>query len=278
MADLAVHDQTITLNGLRLHYRDWGDASAPPLLLLHGSFQHAHAWDPVARGLADRYRVVALDWRGHGESDWAPTYSPGDALGDLVALVGMLGLARFALVGNSIGGRFAAVYAAQHPDQVTHVVMLQGFVAGSSPPEVSAQIGQLLDLPEAFADLDEAAPAFRVVAPYASDEVLRQFVTHSLKPGADGRWISRIDPPLRTRETMAIIAPTTAYVRDLLLQITCPVLLTAGEQSFMDKSMRATAAMIPHAQVATIPHAQHLALVDNPDGLLELVRPFLLEN
>jgi pimeloyl-ACP methyl ester carboxylesterase len=277
MADPAVHDQTITLNSWRLHYRDWGDASAPPLLLLHGSFQHAHAWDPVARGLADRYRVVALDWRGHGESDWAPTYSPEDALGDLVALVGMLGLARFALAGNSIGGRFAAVYAAQHPDQVTHVVMLQGFVAGSSPPEVSAQIGQLLDLPEAFADLDEAAAAFRVVAPYASDEVLRQFVTHSLKQGPDGHWISRIDPPLRTRETMASIAPTTAYVRDLLPQVTCPVLLTAGEQSFMDESMRATAAMLPRARVATIPRAQHLALVDNPDGFLDLLRPFLQE-
>jgi esterase len=109
MADLVGHDQIITLNGLRSHYRDWGDASAPPLLLLHGSFQHAHTWDPVARGLADQYRVVALDWRGHGESDWAPTYSPEDALGDLVALVGMLGLARFALVGNKLGQSLMAL-------------------------------------------------------------------------------------------------------------------------------------------------------------------------
>lgn len=277
MAEVAVHDETITLNGLRIHYRDWGDASAPPLLLLHGSLQHAHTWDPVARGLANQYRVVAPDWRGHGESDWAPTYSPEDALGDLVALVALLRLPHFALVGSSIGGRFAAVYAAQHPDQVTHVVMLQGFVAGSSPPEVGAQIGQLLDLPEMFADLDEAVVAFRVVAPYASDEVLRQFVAHSLKQGADGRWISRIDPPLRTRETMAIIAPTTAYVRDLLPRVTCPVLLIVGEQSFMDESMRATATMMPRARVATIPRAQHLALVDNPEGFLTLVRPFLQE-
>jgi len=227
--------------------------------------------------LADHYRVIAPDWRGHGESDWAPTYSPDDALGDLEAIVGTLGLARFALVGNSIGGRFAPVYAAKHPEQVTHVIMLQGFVAGSSPPEVGQQIGQLLDIPESFADLDEAAAAFRVVAPYAPDEMLRQFVTHSLKQGADGRWISRIDPPLRTRETMAMIAPTTAYVRDLLPRVTCPVLLTAGEQSFMDESMRATAAMLPRARVATIPRAQHLALVDNPEGFLGLLRSFLQE-
>ena len=131
-----VRDRFLTLDGRRIHYLDWGDESAPPLLLLHGSLLHAHTWDPVARGLADQYRVIAPDWRGHGESDWAKTYSPDDALGDLEALIGTLGLARFALVGNSIGGRFAPVYAATHPDQVTHVVMLQGFVAGSSPPEV----------------------------------------------------------------------------------------------------------------------------------------------
>jgi esterase len=195
-----VRDAFLTLDGRRIHYRDWGDVSAPPLLLLHGSFQHAHTWDPIARGLADRYRVVAPDWRGHGESDWTPTYSPEKALGDLEALVGLLGLARFALIGNSIGGRFAVVYAARHPEQVTHVVMLQGFVAGPSPPEVGAQIGRLLEIPESFADLDEAEPAFRAVAPYAPDDVLRQFVTHSLKQAADGRWISRIDPPLPLQE------------------------------------------------------------------------------
>jgi pimeloyl-ACP methyl ester carboxylesterase len=195
-----VRDHFVTLDGPRIHYRDWGDASAPPLLLLHGSFQHAHTWDPVARGFADRYRVVAPDWRGDGESDWAPTYSPEEALGDLKALVWLLGLSRFAVVGSSIGGRFAVVYAARHPEQVTHVVMLQGFVAGTPPPEVSAQIGRLLDIPESFADLEEADSAFRAVAPYAPNDVLRQFVTHRLKQGADGRWISRIDPPLPLQE------------------------------------------------------------------------------
>jgi pimeloyl-ACP methyl ester carboxylesterase len=273
-----VRDRFLTVDGRRIHYRDWGDASAPPLLLLHGSFQHAHTWDPVARGLADQYRVVAPDWRGHGESDWASEYSADLAIGDLEALVTTLGLAHFPVAGNSIGGRLACVYAAHHPDQVERLVLLQGFVAGQSPPDVSAQINQLLDLPEVFADLDGAAAAFRVVAPYAPDEVLRQFVTHSLKQGAGGRWISRIDPALRARETMAIIAPTTAYVRDLLPRVTCPALLAAGERSFMGESMRATAAMLPRAQVATIPRAQHLALVDNPDGFLELVWPFLLED
>ncbi|HZO27032.1 MAG TPA: alpha/beta hydrolase, partial [Chloroflexota bacterium] len=104
-SSVPVRDRSLTLDGRRIHFLDWGDESTPPILLLHGSFQHAHSWDPVARGLADQYRVVAPDWRGHGESDWAPTYSPDDALGDLEALDGTLALTRFALVGNSIGGR-----------------------------------------------------------------------------------------------------------------------------------------------------------------------------
>ena len=59
-----VRDETVTLDGLRFHYRDWGDPDAPPVVLLHAYLQHARTWDTVARGLADRFRVLALDHRG----------------------------------------------------------------------------------------------------------------------------------------------------------------------------------------------------------------------
>jgi hypothetical protein len=79
-------------------------------------------------------------------------------------------------------------------------------------------------------------------------------------------------------EATVSVRDSSVPVRDLLAQVTCLVVLTAGEQSFMDESMRATAAMMPRAQVGTIPHAQHLALVDNPEGFPEPVRPFLRES
>jgi pimeloyl-ACP methyl ester carboxylesterase len=74
--ETAVRDASITLGGLRFHYRDWGDPSAPPVLLLHGAYLHAHSWDSVAAGLADRFHVLAVDLRGYGESDWAPDSTP----------------------------------------------------------------------------------------------------------------------------------------------------------------------------------------------------------
>jgi esterase len=72
--ETTVRDETITLDGLRFHYRDWGDPDALPLVLLHAYLQHARSWDTVARGLVDSYRVLALDQRGFGESEWATDY------------------------------------------------------------------------------------------------------------------------------------------------------------------------------------------------------------
>ena len=91
-----VRDETVMLDGLRFHYRDWGDPAAPPLVLLHGFTGNARQWDSFARAMADRYRVLALDQRGHGETDWAPDqdYSAARVHEDFVAFVAALGLER----------------------------------------------------------------------------------------------------------------------------------------------------------------------------------------
>ena len=99
-----IRDETLTLNGLRFHYRDWGNPQASPLVLLHGYTSHARSWDTIARRLADRFRVLALDQRGHGESEHAADYDEQRLLEDLAAFVDALGLATFAPVGFSIGG------------------------------------------------------------------------------------------------------------------------------------------------------------------------------
>src|SRR5438445_5337545 len=96
-----VRDETLTLNGLRFHYRDWGSREAPPLVLLHGFTGNARHWDTLARAMADRYRVLALDQRGHGETDWAPN---GDYMAvrvneDFAAFVKTVEIERFAIVG-----------------------------------------------------------------------------------------------------------------------------------------------------------------------------------
>ena len=117
-----VRDETITLDGLRFHYRDWGDATAPPVVLLHAHGQNARSWDTIAQGLADRFRVLALDQRGHGESEHAANYHELRLVGDLAEFADALGLARFAIVGFSISASTAASYALLYPDRVERLV------------------------------------------------------------------------------------------------------------------------------------------------------------
>src|SRR2546423_5524692 len=150
------------MDGLRLHYRDWGNPAAAPLRLLHGSYMWAGIWDTFARAIADRYRVLALDLRGHGESDHASDYAVERVLADLEALVEHVGLARFPLVGYSVGGRLGCVYAARHPERVERLVMIESFsgTARAFPPAAKAVLDRLWSLPDDFADLDEAVAAY----------------------------------------------------------------------------------------------------------------------
>src|SRR5579883_977763 len=98
-ASTEVQDRFVTLNGLRVHYREWGSPDAPPLVMLHGAAGFARGWDAVAVTLADRWHIVAADLRGHGESEWAADYTLDHFIGDMEQLVEHLGLARLALVG-----------------------------------------------------------------------------------------------------------------------------------------------------------------------------------
>ena len=113
--ETAVADELIEMRGLRFHFRDWRSkqADAPNLVLLHGYTSHARSWDAFAEAMTDRYRVLALDQRGHGETDWAAAdqYGIDDMADDLTTFVGALGLRRFALLGLSMGGMVTMEYA-----------------------------------------------------------------------------------------------------------------------------------------------------------------------
>jgi pimeloyl-ACP methyl ester carboxylesterase len=131
--ELRVWDETVRLNGLRFHYRDWDEPTAPAVVLLYGFTGTAHDWDTIARGLADRYRVLALDQRGFGESAWASDYHEQRLVDDLGAFVDHLGVTTFAAVGFSGGGTTAGSYAAREPGRVTQLVLAECFGADDTP-------------------------------------------------------------------------------------------------------------------------------------------------
>ncbi|MHB8573762.1 MAG: alpha/beta fold hydrolase, partial [Dehalococcoidia bacterium] len=105
--ETTVQDRFTVLNGLRFHYREHGVVGAPVLLLLHGLAGHARMWDVIATALADRFHVLALDLRGHGETDWAPAYSYDLFADDVEQFAADLQLQHFALVGQSLGAEVA---------------------------------------------------------------------------------------------------------------------------------------------------------------------------
>ncbi len=117
--------KTLTVNGLALHYLEWGEAEAPDIVCVHGYTGSADAFNALARDLEDRYRILALDVRGHGESAWSPTgaYSYADQAGDLAEFAKQLGLEKFVLVGTSMGGIIAMAYAAEHAERLLGLVI-----------------------------------------------------------------------------------------------------------------------------------------------------------
>src|SRR4051812_49593994 len=122
----APSSRTFRSAGLTLHYADWGNEEAPPLILLHGGRDHCRAWDWVAPVLTADYHVLAPDLRGHGDSAWSPDgdYSISTYLYDLAELIHSQALSPLTIVGHSLGGNIAVRYAATFPEAVVRLVAI----------------------------------------------------------------------------------------------------------------------------------------------------------
>jgi len=191
--------RAVSANGLRLHVLDWGNARATPLLLLHGLGGCAADWQRVAAHFADGYHVLALDQRGHGDSDRAPGhYSTADAVADLEAVVDELALERFVLCGHSMGGMNTIAYTARHPERVLCAL------ANDIPPALhrEREAGDAATPPPAHpvyatrADAIAAAAATRPTTPPWAIELL---VDARLGPAAGGGLTARHDPEASAR-------------------------------------------------------------------------------
>jgi len=185
------------LNGQRFHYTEWGAPTAPPLVMLHGVTGHARTWDEEAALLASRYRVLALDQRGHGDSDPSPDadYTVATLAADVAAFADALGLARVSLVGLSMGGRVAIGFAGQAPRRVDRLVIVD------IGPEISEagmlRVGTLMARsPELFTSLEHALSFHRVTNPLYTEAMLRHRVEHGTR-AVEGGLTWKYDRGLR---------------------------------------------------------------------------------
>src|SRR5262249_18746924 len=229
--DLLMHrDRTLVLNGQRFHYTEWGAATAPPLVMLHGVTGHARAGCEGAAALAGRVRVLALDQRGHGDSDPSPQcdYTVDTLSADLAAFADALALARFSLVGLSMGGRVAIAFAGRAPRRVDRLV---GVDIGPDISEAGMiRVGTLMARsPELFPTLEQRLAFHRATNPLYTEAMLRHRVEHGTKP-TEGGLTWKYDRGLRD----AVRSGTWRDSIDLWplwRAVTCPILLVRGADS-----------------------------------------------
>jgi pimeloyl-ACP methyl ester carboxylesterase len=271
--------------GLRLHFADWGNAQAPPLILVHGSLDHSRSWDIVAQALRGRFHVVAPDLRGHGESDWArgSSYSQTDHVYDLKCLIESEGFETVAIVGHSMGGMVGLTYAGAFPEKVSKLAVLDGvtnFPARRIKP-ADARIA------EWAGDLDKFAQRKLHRYPSVADGAARMLsrnhhltreqalhlATHGLKRNEDGSFSWKFDPYLRAR------APYRLSLEDhmqLWSRIACPTLLVSGCESFLPDP--GTAGVMTHfrqAELVKIEGAGHWVQHDKPAEVIDVLTGFL---
>ena len=276
--DNAPQDKFVTANGMRFHYLEWGSAANPPMLLLHGFAQTCHSWDFVALGFSDDYRVIVLDQRGHGDSDWAADgdYSPETQQNDISAVVSEIGLGDFTLMGLSMGGRNSFTYAANNPDRVRALVIVdagpQNMQQGTQNIRNFVQQDDELDSVDAFVE--------RVLKynPRRAPEQIRGSIMHNLKQLPNGKWTWKYDKRLRRPgRRMGSDPETEKRLWGYLEALQCPTLLVRGGASdiiAMDTADKMHA-VIPNSQLATIEGAGHLVMGDSPAGFQRAVTEFL---
>lgn len=263
--------RSIQIGDRNLHYLSWGKADAVPIVLLHGLCANAHYWDFFARSMANKYRLIALDQRGHGDSSWAESYGPRDYVMDLEAFVDSLKLSEFVLVGHSMGGINAIIYAAQHPEQVSALVIVD------IAPEINAAGIERMEIeragePEAFASLETAISYMQKLEPRQPDSFTRHQIKYALKQDGKGRFVFKYDKKLRSS---AIRSPT--WLVEYLSQVICPALLIHGRKSDMldSETAQATVGRLPFGSLIHVEGACHSVPGDNADDFEQAARDFL---
>jgi len=267
-------DRFVTVNGLRIHYVDWGNSSAKPLLLIHGPDRVARTFDHLATHFASRFHVIAVDMRGHGDSDWDPAgrYLVEDHASDAAGLVRQLALRDITVWGNSTGGRVAQVLAGMHPEFVSRVISED--VGPERPRQIADNYSRRVALEEAgWASEEELLAQLRKTSAATSDAVLVPYVKYGTKRRADGRIVWKRDPKLVNG---FVATDLWRFVRE----IKAPILYVIGGRSTIvpQTTQDELKKTLPKVRIVTMPGLGHYPSDEKPDEFLAIVDGFLKES
>ena len=268
-------DKTIFANGLNFHYLEWGDAGGTPVLLLHGNSQQAHSWDFVSLALAEQYRLIALDQRGHGDTDWhsGGDYSLEAQQQDIDALVEAMRLEEFILMGHSMGGRNSYVWASRRPG------VLKALVIVDTGPEAQRRgldrIRSFQQLPDELDSFEEFAQRVQEYTGRSREQVMGS-LQYSIRQRADGKWTWKYDKAMRNPNRHAS-GWSTEQLWESVSKIDCPTLVVRGDRSdlFTQETMGEMQEAIADCETVTIAGAGHLVQGDNPADFVAAVQAWL---
>ena len=265
-------DRFVSVNGLRIHYLDWGAEGKPPLIMLHGIGRVAHTFDHIAPHFAGKYHVMAIDMRGHGDSGWDPkgAYLVEDYTRDIEAFAEQLHLRNIVIWGNSTGGRVAQVFAGLHPELVTAVISED--VGPERPREIADGFTSRVKREDetGWASEELLFANLKAGNSRTPDEILRAYAHYGSKPRVDGRIVWKRDPAIGNG-----FVPTELW--RFVREIKAPIIYILGGRSTIvpaetQEDLKRT---LPQVQIVTIPGAGHYPNEENPKEFLAIVDKFL---
>ncbi len=268
-------DRTVEVSGLKLHVQDYGTAGKPAMLCIHGSAANAHWYDFVANGLTDEYHVLALDLRGHGDSDWDRSalqhYTYDDYAADIHALTEKLDLRDFILVGHSMGGLVSTVYASTYPGRARAFIMIDSSL-NMSPDRIATMNAVGAREGNSYADQNEFVERFKIrpAGSSATPEVVRHLALHAGRQFEDGRWRNKADRNVYALRIGRNLIPCWERIK-------IPALLMRGDRSnrVTPEIIAQVKALAPQIDVMEVAGCDHHVTLDNPPGFVEVAKKFL---
>ena len=272
---------------LRLHYVDWGNPEAPPLILQHGGRDHCRSWDWVADELRHNWHVIAPDLRGHGDSAWSPDgdYSMFAFVYDFAQLVQSLGYDQVSIIAHSLGGNIATRYTGLYPDKVTRLVNIEGLnplppSAATATPYAQRLRDWILKkrqaagrLPRRYPSIEAAYARMKEENAYLTDERARALTVHAVSRNEDGTYSWKFDNYLNV---WGVAEFPPGEVEALWAAITCPMLLLYGADSFASNPEHdGRMSHFKTARLIEYEHAGHWLHHDQFDRFIADVKGFL---
>lgn len=281
----ALVDRFVAANGLRHHLVEHPGGARGTVVLLHGYLDLAVSFAEVIAAVgAAGYRVIAPDFRGHGDTDRAPPgayYHAMDYVADLDALLDTLALGRVHVVAHSMGGTVATRYAGARPGRVASLALIEGVGPPSMPADVTPDrtvawldgLKRLRDrAPRAMGSLDEAVARMRVSHPSVPAETLRTMAARATRPLDGGGLVFRFDPLHMTTSPMRYDAEA---FEAFMARIACPVLTVDGGSLALYPELAERAARYPGVRSASVPGAGHMIHWTAPAALVDALLGFL---